>query len=260
VSGDVEWETLNAYVDGELTPAETAQVAEQLAQDPGLARRVAELSRLKSTLFDLRQPCPEPIRLKPAGYRRRGLVAALFLFMALFSGWQLFEERALPPDLVAQAVVAHNGWLSGGHAEKAGASGELLKSSLKRLQLDAYVPDLSRAGLSYDGIRPVSFQSQKGLHVGYRGPHGCRVSLVVFKDDSRRSGKAIDTFAYGGYQIYGWQVRGAAYYLLAPRMDPQRLQQIARVVQRMTRSHRTMDGRAMMALQQARDASTPCVV
>lgn len=43
----MRWETLNAYVDGELDAQSRHEVAESLARDPVLAARVATLTRLK---------------------------------------------------------------------------------------------------------------------------------------------------------------------------------------------------------------------
>ncbi|MFC7665261.1 anti-sigma factor family protein [Methylorubrum suomiense] len=43
----MRWETLNAYVDGELDAKDRRAVAETLARDPVLAARVATLTRLK---------------------------------------------------------------------------------------------------------------------------------------------------------------------------------------------------------------------
>ena len=43
----MRWETLNAYVDGELDAQSRHEVAETLALDPVLAARVATLTRLK---------------------------------------------------------------------------------------------------------------------------------------------------------------------------------------------------------------------
>ncbi len=43
----MRWETLNAYVDGELDAQSRHEVAESLARDPVLAARVATLTQLK---------------------------------------------------------------------------------------------------------------------------------------------------------------------------------------------------------------------
>ena len=44
------WETLNAYMDGELSTAEAAKVARAVAERPLLADQIAYLSRLKATV------------------------------------------------------------------------------------------------------------------------------------------------------------------------------------------------------------------
>ena len=51
-SGRAGWQTLNAYVDGELSAAESAEVARALADDPALVDQVASLMRLKAAVQD----------------------------------------------------------------------------------------------------------------------------------------------------------------------------------------------------------------
>ncbi|MBT3305927.1 MAG: hypothetical protein HN377_05525, partial [Alphaproteobacteria bacterium] len=48
----ITFEILNAYVDGELDSASTAEVARAVAEDGELARQVAAISRLRSVLAD----------------------------------------------------------------------------------------------------------------------------------------------------------------------------------------------------------------
>ena len=64
-------ELLNAYVDGELSPDDDARVAQAIARDPGLAARVATLSRVKSALSGLAaEPANRSICPADTGRRR----------------------------------------------------------------------------------------------------------------------------------------------------------------------------------------------
>ena len=60
----IEFDKLNAYVDGELDAQESASVAQAIADDPGLARRVSSLTRLRSSVAEGLEapviPLPEP--------------------------------------------------------------------------------------------------------------------------------------------------------------------------------------------------------
>lgn len=257
----IDWKTLNAYVDGELAPAAMARVAEALADDPGLAQQMAKLRRLKSAVFQSRPPACPPISLEPRRAGRRTLVAAALLLIALFGSLLsgLLPEPGTTPDQLEQVVAAHQAWRDAGTSADLSSSGSLLKSSLEQLQLDAYIPDLSPAGLRYHGIRRIAAASGRGLHVGYRGSHGCQVSLIVFPGAGKLSGE-LKTFEHAAGRIYGWQVRSNTFYLLAPRMDPRRLRQVAAAVHRMTRAHTPMDRGTTLALNQARTQAPPCAV
>lgn len=66
----MSWERLNAYVDGELAPADAAAVASAVAQDPGLARRVATLARLKANVTGLPRQGRRPSPFRNAEWKR----------------------------------------------------------------------------------------------------------------------------------------------------------------------------------------------
>ncbi|HEB97346.1 MAG TPA: hypothetical protein ENI96_13070 [Sedimenticola thiotaurini] len=258
---EIDWTTLNAYVDGELSPATMARVAARVAGDPELARQMAELRRLKSGLYASRPMVCPPIHLEPPRRRRPLLVAALAttaLLVTLLAGTFLNRHEGTPDHLL-QAMAAHQAWVAGSTGGASGDAGRLLKSSRTRLRLDAYIPDLTPAGLRYDGIRRLDGGGGRGLHVGYRGSHGCRVSLVVFPG-SRRLTPELRGFDRDGGRIYGWRVRDNTFYLMAPRMDPGRLAQVARAVYRMTRAYTPLDPAMTLALNQARDRAQPCAV
>ena len=50
------------------------------------------------------------------------------------------------------------------------------------------------------------------------------------------------------------------FYLLANKMDPLRLAEVARVVNRLTREKLPLDTRSIIALEEARSAGEPCLV
>ena len=61
------WEELNAYVDGELSPPDRAEVAAALAARPALAHRVAVLSKLKAAAGEATETAAADDLLPPGG-------------------------------------------------------------------------------------------------------------------------------------------------------------------------------------------------
>jgi len=173
----------------------------------------------------------------------------------------LARDQATSPAEIARAEAVHHEWLTSTERFENDDQSEVLNVNIETLQLDAYVPDLSNVNLVYDGVRKISTSSGEGLHIGYRGPNGCMVSLVVFHDPGDLSAdiKAIDR---GDRTVYGWRVHQTVhqtgFYLLASRMDPNRLSEIARVVYRITQSKSPLDARSIVALNRAKASSRPC--
>ena len=76
-------EQLSAYVDGELTAAEAAEVARAMADDRRVAEQVAQLSRLKAVLPSAAEPLTVALPKAPLASRSFGL-AALAAAVVLF--------------------------------------------------------------------------------------------------------------------------------------------------------------------------------
>ncbi|MEN8108164.1 MAG: hypothetical protein ABFS22_09175 [Pseudomonadota bacterium] len=258
----ITWDALNAYVDGELSPVDAAEIAKAVAEDSDLAARVARLSTLKAAFYSLRPVDRPAIELDSSSKQRTWLpwVASLAVFTllgAILGGVMLARDQAISPAEIARAEAVHHEWLTSTKRFENEDQSEVLDVSMEILQLDAYVPDLSNVNLVYDGIRKISIRSGEGLHIGYRGPHGCMVSLVVFHDprDLSANIKALDR---GDRIVYGWRVHQTGFYLLASRMDPNRLSEIAKVVYRITQTKSPLDAQSILALNKAKASSQPC--
>ncbi len=185
-------------------------------------------------------------------------LATVLLLGSLMSVLVLKTDFLYPVSGLRVAEVIHTEWLES-HARQSNSRHEaLLKTTLEGLYLDAYVPDLSKVDLSFSGIRRVNTQGVEGVHIGYAGPSGCMVSLVVFRNHIRLP-KDIAFFKTGGRPVYGWRVGRTGFYLLAHKMDTDRLYEIAKVVHRLTRIRLPLDPHAVIALKDARAASEPCV-
>ena len=256
-------ETLNAYVDGELSAREKAEVANAIASDPNLARQAATLSSLKATLASAGCSRQEPLdldlpRKRNVRFPRVAAFAGLLIMGAVVSAMILNSYSLLPNQGLQLAEEAHKSWLADTTSPAPGVQHQTSTLVLDRLQIDAYVPDLSKVNLAFSGVRKISSENFRGMHIGYQGPSGCMVSLVVLNDTVGLSDE-LAYFERDGHLLYGWQVQQTGFYLLAYKMDPARLSEVARVVNRLTRERLPLDPDSQIALDQARSESKPCL-
>lgn len=256
-----DWERLNAYVDGELPPDEAAAIAKAIARDPVLARQVATISSLKAAINDSAPPYPGQLQLRPARPRRMRrrvaalVVAALLLVLLGVAGW--FTELHRAPPGIDLAGELHREWVGARSQTPPGTTATSLQVGLETLRF-AYVPDLTKVALEFDGVRRIDARGSRGLHVGYLGPKGCAVSLVVFERPGSRE-QPLTSLETGHQRAWSWATGGASFFLLAPTMDPTRLASIAKVVQRLTRARLPLDNEAVLALDQGRSNAAPCL-
>jgi len=83
---------LNAYIDGELSPDQQAELLESMRSDPELARHASELGQLKAQLRLAYADPPKPQRqgVAKVGASWRAIAASfLLLGLGLVSGWVL---------------------------------------------------------------------------------------------------------------------------------------------------------------------------
>jgi anti-sigma factor RsiW len=103
--------TLHAYVDGQLTVAEAAQVAQWLQEHPSDATRVLSWQAQRSALGALHAdlldaPVPEPLAqalLRPPPRWPRALAAGIALVIGVVGGW---AARSVWPGLDASQATA----------------------------------------------------------------------------------------------------------------------------------------------------------
>jgi len=258
------WEMLNAYIDGELSTHDNAQVANAVALDPELARQVATLSSLKATVATAGCTQEKPINLDFPGNEKTWLpwvasFVVVFVVGAILATLVLSTNLFPPAKGLVFAEQVHLDWLQKNPATAEHGLQLASAHDLSQLRIDAYVPDLSKVNLTFSGIRNISSGKSTGMHIGYQGPHGCRVSLVVL-DKPNGLSEELTRFERGQHWLYGWQVRQAAFYLLAYKMDPVRLAEVARVVNKLTRERLPLDPESILALKEARSSSKACLV
>lgn len=259
---EVNWETLNAYVDGELSSQEAAEVANAVARDPHLAEHVAMLTSLKAAVANAIPPREREVAYRPTVVRRvipwAAMVAALTFIALLLVVLDWNNRMASPGSRIELAESMHQDWLMSRQQETRTHQGQLLKTRLDELRLDAYIPDLSPVQLAYSGVRRVPAQGGEGLHVGYLGPSGCTVSLVIFPSRGVLA-ESLTRGVHDEQPIHYWRAGTSDFYLLASQMDPQRLTQVATVLYRITQNRLPLDPQSMLALHKARATSRPCI-
>ena len=268
------WRDLNAYADGELAPAEAAGVAGAVAENPALAEQVAILARLKATVQEQAEvPRPDELagiqeataasRHEPGAAGRRfwallGGIAAAVAIVVLAAGVLIPTARdAGGPVWRDLAVRLHQAWAAAEPDPAGEPSAAALLASLTQLGRAAQIPDLSGARLTVSHLRSIASDYGDGLHVGYRGTRGCRVSLIILPA-AQGLPEAPLALAGDGGQQHAWRVGGLGYALLASGMDPRHYAMVLETVHEATRKFAPLGPETRTALAESRARSRPC--
>lgn len=255
----IDFEMLNAYVDGELDTAAAAEVAMAVAEDRALARELAALSRLRSTVAEGLEAPPLSVPASPPTGGRRIAAAAAAALIAFVAGSMLIATLGgkASADWLARAWQVHHGW----SIEEAAARprSALLFADYAEIVPGAYVPDLSasRLTLVHAALAPFT-GDRKVLLAGYRGTRGCKISLLIFPS-AEPLGEAMERFRDGSNEAYGWRVGRVGYFILSDGMDSHRFRLLAESVRDTSREHLPFDARTRLALRESRDKSAPCL-
>jgi hypothetical protein len=225
---------LNAFVDGELTPAERAEVAAQIRAQPNFARAHATLARLKACIAESADATPSiaiawpPRRSQGMALRIgvAGLAAVAFGLVGLIAA-QFGAERKSVPLAGQEAVV-----------------------TLAALPANPVIPHLDVAGLVLEDVKVEHAGDVRLVLASYRGPHGCRLDLRVSP-----AGSALPVGA--GSSRHGWEVGALAYELVAHGMPGWRFAIIAEAAEQETRAGTAPDA-ARRRLREARASAPPC--
>jgi len=118
------------------------------------------------------------------------------------------------------------------------------------------VPDLESTELTIGHITVSNGPAGRILQIGYRGNHGCHLSLFVLT--YARLPEMRVRVAMGRERAYGWRVDDLGYLLFAEGMDESRLTLIANKVEQATRSRTPLDRQAEEQLAENKRESAPC--
>ncbi|HSS63642.1 MAG TPA: hypothetical protein VLS27_04350 [Gammaproteobacteria bacterium] len=254
----ISFETLNAYVDGELDTAAAAEVARAIAESSALAREVSALSRLRQAVaegVETRSLSPPA----PLSNTARGAAIAAGVALVMFIAGSFLVSVSSPGpggDWLARAWAAHRGW----SVENVAAQSRPVLPLRRYAQAvpGAYVPDLSASRLTLvHATLATATDERRMLLAGYRGTRGCKISLLVFPSPSPLV-DSLSHFRDGSNEAYGWRVGALSYVIMSDGMDSERFKLLAESVRRTSREHLPLDTETRLALRQSRDASAPC--
>ncbi|HWV22019.1 MAG TPA: anti-sigma factor [Devosia sp.] len=248
---EITRDTLMAYADGTLAPADRAEVEAYLADRPDAAAEIALTQRQSDGIRTLYGPVaaePVPPRLsvekllKIRQKRRNRVVlhaaaAVVLVGLGLGSGWLLrgqVDRPNIADRLIADAVSAHTVFVSENrHAvEVGGADSAHLSSWLSnRLQTTLAMPDLSASGLVFLGGRLLPAPDVPGgraAQLMYEDTDGARLTLYVTPSPGpgtpsyELANLGLDTALF-------WADAAISCTITAP-YSPEKLQAIARTV------------------------------
>ncbi|MCY1644832.1 anti-sigma factor family protein [Methylorubrum sp. SL192] len=236
----MRWETLNAYVDGELDAKDRRAVAETLARDPVLAARVATLTRLKQGVKREVKAAVVPPPRAPMARASLGWACAAALVVLVGTGWLALSSRP-PADAARAAFMA---WSA------AGAPANAMQPAGG---LNGFPLDLGAAGFRL--VYLSEGDGSAGRLAGYEGRHGCR--LAVWSRPSR--GQAGLEIAQGDrdLRVARWDSKGRRYVLLSETVPAERFALLAEAAVLLTEPTKT--DRLRLALDRATGLSErPC--
>jgi hypothetical protein len=253
------FETLCAYVDGELSPDERARVARLVASDEAVARQVAVLQQMSAGVASLAPsavvvPMPMP---KPASRRRFGVLAGIGIAATVAVGavaavwWgldtpQLAQSAALP-DAEQDLLSLHDGWIESAGQDTGSASGS-----------HGYAELLASSGLVRVRDQHVRLQDGREIqHAGYLGSNGCKLSLFRLPaQDQINEGLMVEIAAGNSLMKARWTIASTQFVLVARKMDETRFLTIVNTIREFERDRERNANGLVAALEETR---RPCL-
>ncbi|MEQ9813330.1 MAG: anti-sigma factor [Azospirillaceae bacterium] len=227
---DLSDELLNAYLDGELSPAEAADVARLIAACPDKSARLITYRRIDQGLSVLyggaSEPAPRPVA---AGRTRPGrwwlpLAACLLLAIGAAGGWGLRgldgpggEEQA-EARIATLATDAHTVFVrENRHAVEVTAEEDehLFRWLSNRLERDIFAPPLTDYGFALVGGRMLANETGPAAQFMYENAEEMRLTLYVSRSTEIEQ-TAFQVTEHDGVRAFYWVHEGFGYALVGP--------------------------------------------
>lgn len=241
-----DWETLNAFADGELAPAEQRAMAERLAASPEAAEKLRGIVRLKQELQALPADDAPPLPALPASSRPRwrqvAAIAAALVIAAAVAFTPILLRRDAAETFLAASLAAHEQF----------ASAPLQPAAI--IAPAAALPvanELSRLGLQ-PVWQPGSATGE--IRIGFVGARGCRLSLHV----SPHAGP-VPLPDRASATLMGWNAGERGYLLIATGMPQARFEMIAGFIKALTSQPADKVEPLRTALQSDWRSAQPCL-
>jgi hypothetical protein len=234
---NTDWELLNAYSDGELSPDDANALEKRILTDPDLADALKQIENVSHALQTLRPDAPlDAIPPKVATWRSRNSFIAMAASVALviFFAGQLFltSDRPLSPTDLHQAFLQQSFTDSAPSTVLANTSSDL--------------PDLTGANLTL--VAETNDDASRALH--YAGRNGCRLTLTI------NTGNAPVVKAEANLLLASWSISAVHYTLLSTGMDANRFAAISKFVRVFFEQKDRPD--TVVAMRDATRNAVPC--
>ncbi|WP_120498441.1 hypothetical protein [Kiloniella sp. EL199] len=264
-----DWEILNAFVDGELSPSQEAWVKNCADNDPEIASEISRLVVLKnalagSALTSSNEQISDTEERKTVGYRQvAGGVSAIAAIIVLL-------VVVFPLGYFSSPDFEH--WARDRHKDLSRQSFVVSKLEYKPLIAAAasgtlQAPDLTGSKLYLVDLSIGTFGHDDAIVMHYRGLRGCRISLLVtpLLNDQKRVDSEIEERSsdrLGPEKLISdfWNGERFRFALLATGMERKRFDSIATYLKlEGERNLPSSNDEAQYAMQQVYAQSTPCV-
>ena len=242
---------LSAYLDGELAPAEAAEVEALVGTNPDVAAELAALTKVDGDLMAafaaelddlvplaltraIDTPAP-PVAANlptPPRFGLSSLAAALALLVIGGAGGVLVSRTMMEPVVVAQAM----GWLDHvadyhrvyaaqtKHLVEVPASDPTLVTWMaKSTGVEVTFPDLSAYGLTFQGGRLLVANGKPVAQLMYTDATGAVIALCYQAGGDPALGEGVSEFRtrdIEGFQMVSWKDSHAAYVVIGPEGRP----------------------------------------
>jgi anti-sigma factor RsiW len=245
---------LHAYVDGELTPADRAEVETLLAAAPaeaGLVRELRDLNEAIGQRYAGRLDEPVPGRMqqvlaqiperrgaKPPSFARRWAPLAAAILVAALAGAGGYLARGLTIEtrrpesaFVTTAIGAHSVYVPEvRHPVEVGAAEEahLVQWLTKRIGANVRAPVLAPLGWKLVGGRLLPDRGLPAAQFMYEDGTGRRLTLYMRKETGLNN-TAFQFAESDGFGAFYWVDRPLA-YAIAGRLTREELMSLANAV------------------------------
>jgi anti-sigma factor RsiW len=236
---------LHAYADGELAPADRAQLERDIAADTEARTEVEAWRRQKEALKAsfapvLKEPIPPAIlaalrtragRRPSAWYLAAAAVAAVAGIGTYFASTHVFEARSAGEEIAANALSAHRVYAAEiRHAVEVGANDKehLVTWLSKRVGHKLTPPDLSGKGFELVGGRLLHEDGYPAAQFMYEDGSKRRLTIYVANNPTRRE-TAFRINEQADYTTCYW-LDGPSGYVVAAELPASEMLPIARTV------------------------------